>query len=76
MGDYRNRANKRMSRKQFEALIKGEWNTLQNDRYRKNGKFTTYVKAQFKFLSDGENTIKTKTWNELAIALELAWSRT
>lgn len=72
MGDFRNRNNKRMSRSQFEALIHGEWEKVADDRIRRNGKFSTYVRGQWKFLSNGQKAVRAKTWAEIAEVLEKA----
>ena len=60
-----------LTRLQFEKLITGEWYSMKGDRYRKNGDFRTYVKEGFKYVSDGHALIRAKTWQELAIVLEL-----
>ncbi len=63
---------KQFTRKSFENLISGDWESMKGDRYRENGKFRTYIKDQWKFVSDGNSAIKARTWKELSDVLELA----
>ena len=63
------RLRKRLTRYQFEAKINGVW--ANEGRRRKNGSFTTWVNKPWKFVSDGKNTLRAKSWIEIARALEL-----
>ena len=63
------RLKKRLTRHQFEAKISGNWETLH--RRNKNGSFTTWVIKPWKYVSDGKNTLRAKSWIEIARALEL-----
>ena len=60
-----------MNRYKFEQLISGPWASERGDRIRRNGKFSTYVRKPWKFVSDGQVALRAKTWKELAIALTL-----
>jgi len=65
------RVKKRMTRAQFERLIRGTWVKKHGDRYRRNGPFETRVEDGWKYIYDGEQAIRAKTWYELAEALRL-----
>ena len=60
-----------MKRYDFEKLILGDWKEMMNGRWRENGPFKTYVRQEWKFIHDGKNAIKARTWKELALALGL-----
>ena len=60
-----------MRRYQFESLIFGEWKEIYKGRARENGKFKTYVRKPWKFVTDGKTAIRGRNWLELAKVLEL-----
>ena len=62
---------KKLSRLQFEKLILGPWKSHKGDRYRQNGKFRTYVKDPYKFISNGDIAFRAKSWQELASLLKI-----
>jgi hypothetical protein len=55
-----------MTRYQFEALLEGDWEKIDNDRLRKNGKFSTFIRGPWKYLSDGTNMLRAKSWHEIS----------
>ena len=59
------------NRHNFEQLVHGDWVSEKDDRIRRNGAFSTYVRKPWKFVSDGQVALRAKTWKELAIALKL-----
>lgn len=64
---------KRLSRFGFENLIYGDWKDVRtpSSHRRENGKFRTWIRKPWKFVSDGTVVLRAKSWDELAKALEL-----
>lgn len=65
----------RLSRNQFEALIQGTWRESANGDRRTNGTFTTFImrrpnEPKYKAITNGQQTIRAKTWGELALAIK------
>jgi hypothetical protein len=65
---------KRLTRRQFESLFAGEWESMHGDRYRRNGRFETAVVDGWKIFKRGSNqgfAIRGKTWHDVAESLKL-----
>ena len=60
-----------MRRYQFEKLIHGDWNEINNGRQRENGDFKTYVIKPWKYISNGKLAFRAKSWKEIAQKLKL-----